>query len=83
MLSLTFLLYSSHAGVLTFVLADGAAQCDFIGINLGTLVHEQLDVFVDRQVHRHLINCIPSCTRNGVFDSTLLEPIVPMLLGRG
>lgn len=44
------------------------------------LVHEQLDVFIDRQVHRHLIDYIPKCALNGVFDSALLESIVPMLL---
>ena len=48
--------------------------------HLDILVHEQLDVFIDRQVHKHLISYIPSCALNGVFDSALLEAIVPMLL---
>ena len=47
---------------------------------LDVLVYEQLDVFVGRQVKRHLIDCIPKCALNGVFDSALLETIVPILL---
>ena len=47
---------------------------------LDILVYKQLDVFMDRRVHRHLIDCISSCTLNSVFDSTLLESIVPVLL---
>lgn len=48
--------------------------------HLDILVHEQLYVFIDRQVHRHLIDCIPSCALNNVFDSALLEAIVLVLL---
>ena len=44
------------------------------------LFNEQLDVFMDRQVHRHLTNCIPSCALNNVFDSALLKAIVLVLL---
>ena len=44
------------------------------------LVYEQLDVFVGRQVHGHLIDCIPKCALNGAFISTLMETIVPILL---
>lgn len=47
---------------------------------LDVLAYEQLDVFVGRQVHIHLIDCIPKCALNGVFDSALLETIVPVLL---
>jgi len=47
---------------------------------LDILVYEQLDVFIDRQVHRHLIECIPSCTLNSVFETALLGAIVPVLL---
>ena len=47
---------------------------------LDVLFYEQLDVFVGRQVHRHLNDCIPKCALNVVFDSALLETIVPMLL---
>jgi len=80
MLSTTFLLYSSRAGVLPSTAADGASRYDVVSIDLDILVHEQLDVFVDRQFHRHLINCIPSCALNSVFDSALLEVIVLVLL---
>ena len=41
---------------------------------------EQLDIFVSRQAHRHLIEYISRCAMNGVFDSSLLETIVPTLL---
>lgn len=47
---------------------------------LDVLVYEQLDVFMGRQVHRHLIEYIPKCALNGFFDSALLETIVPVLL---
>ena len=80
MSSTNFLLHSSCAGVLPYVVVDGASLCDVISIDLDILVHEQLDVFIDRQVHRHLVDCIPNCALNGVFDSILLEAIVPMLL---
>lgn len=48
--------------------------------HLHILVHEQIDVFINRQVHRHLINFIPIRALNVVFDSALLKAIVPMLL---
>ena len=48
--------------------------------HLDILVHERLDVFIDMQVHRHLIDYIPSCTLNSVFESALLEVIVLVLL---
>lgn len=48
--------------------------------HLDILVHEQHDVFIDREVHGHLIDCIPSCAPNGAFDSALMEVDVPMLL---
>jgi len=35
---------------------------------------------MDRQVHRHLTYCIPSCTLNSVFNLALIEVVVPMLL---
>ena len=44
------------------------------------LIYEQLDVFVGRQVHGHLIDWISKCALNVVFISTLLETIVPILL---
>jgi len=44
---------------------------------LDILVYEQLDIFMSRQSYRHLIDCISKCSLNGVFDSTLLETIVP------
>ena len=47
---------------------------------LDVLVYEKLDVFVGRQVHRHLTDCIPKCALNSVFISILLETIVPILL---
>ena len=47
---------------------------------LDVLVYEQLDVFLSRQAHRHLIDCIPKRALNGVFISTLLETILPVLL---
>ena len=47
---------------------------------LDVLVYKQLDVFVSRKFHRHLIDCIPKCAMNGVFDSAHLETNVPMLL---
>ena len=48
--------------------------------HLDILVHEQLDVFVDKHVHRHLADCIPSCALNNVFDFALLKAIVLVLL---
>lgn len=48
--------------------------------HLHILFHEQLYVFIDREVHTHLIECIPSCAFNDIFDSTLLEAIIPVLL---
>jgi len=48
--------------------------------HLDILVYEQLDVFIDRKVHRHLIDWIPSGALNGAFDSALLEANVPVLL---
>ena len=47
---------------------------------LDVVVYEQLDVFVSRQAHRHLIDCIPKHALNYVFVSALLEAIVPILL---
>lgn len=47
---------------------------------LDVLVYEKLDVFMGRQVHRHLIDCIPKCALNDVFVFALLEIIVPVLL---
>ena len=38
---------------------------------------------MDKHVHRHLIDYIPNCALNGVFDSALLETIVLVLLGGG
>lgn len=35
---------------------------------------------MSRQAHRHLIEYIPRGAMNGVFDSALLETIVPTLL---
>lgn len=80
MLSTTILLHLSHAGVLPSATADGASHCDVIAIDLDILVHEQHDVFGDRQVHRHLINHIHSYTLNNVFDSALLEVIILVLM---
>lgn len=47
---------------------------------LDILVYEQLHVFVGRQVHGHLIECIPRHSLNDVFVYTLLETIVLVLL---
>ena len=47
---------------------------------LDVLVYEQPDVFVGRQFHGHLIDCILKCAMNNVFMSSLLETIVPILL---
>ena len=47
---------------------------------LDVLVYKQLDVFVGRQAHRYLIDCIPECAQNIVFNSTLLDTIVHVLL---
>jgi len=43
---------------------------------IDVLVYEQLDVFIGRHVHGHLIDYIPKCALNGVFVSTLLETII-------
>ena len=48
--------------------------------HLDILVYEKLDVFMDKQVHRHLIDYIPCCALNGVFNSALLEAIIPVPL---
>lgn len=34
---------------------------------LDILVYEELGVFIDRQAHRHSLNCISSCTLDGVL----------------
>ncbi len=47
---------------------------------LHVLVYEQLDVFMGRQVHIQLIDCIPKCALNDVFYSALLEAIIPVVL---
>ena len=47
---------------------------------LDVLVYEQIDVFVGKKVHGHLIDCIPKCALNNVFVSALLEIIVLVLL---
>ena len=47
---------------------------------LDVLVYKQLDVFMGRQVHGHLIDCIPKCALNSVFVFVLLETIVPVLV---
>ena len=47
---------------------------------LDVLVYEQLDICVRRKSHRHLIDCISRCALDGVFNSTLLETIIPTLL---
>ncbi len=47
---------------------------------LDVLVYEQLDFFVGRQVHRHLIDYILKCALNGVLDSALSETIVLVFL---
>lgn len=52
----------------------------FLSLDLDVFVFEQLDVFVGRKFYRNLIDCIPMCALNGVFESALLETIVPMLL---
>jgi len=59
---------------------DDATCCDVVAINPDVLVYEQLDVFMGRQVHRHLIVCIPKCALNSVFYSTLMEAIELVLL---
>ncbi len=48
--------------------------------HIDILFREELDVFIDRQVHNHLIDCIPNCALNYVIDSTLMEANVAMLL---
>lgn len=68
--------------MLPFAATNGVDHCGVIAIHLDILVHEQFDLFVDRQVHIHLIDYIPSCSLNGVFDSTLLVAIVHVLEGR-
>ena len=47
---------------------------------LNVLVYEQIDIFVSRQAHGHLIDCIPKRVLNNVFISSLLETIVPVML---
>ena len=48
--------------------------------HLDVLVYELFDVFVGRHVPRYLIDYIPSSALNDVFNSIVLEAIVPMLL---
>ena len=47
---------------------------------LDVLVYEQLDVFVSRKSHKHLIDYIPKCALNSVFIFALLETIVLMFV---
>jgi len=42
MLSTTFLLHLSCAGVIPFAATDGVAHCDVVAIDLDILVHEPL-----------------------------------------
>lgn len=51
--------------------------------SLDILVNEQLHVFVDRKVHKHVIAYILSCALNGAFDSAQLEDIILVRLGCG
>lgn len=47
---------------------------------IDVLVYKQLDVFVSRHAHKHLISYMSRYALNGVFDFALLETIVPALL---
>ena len=49
-------------------------------LSLDVLAYKQLDVFVSRKAHRHLIDCIPKHALNGFLVSNLLETILPVLL---
>lgn len=52
----------------------------FLPFQLDILLHEQLDVFIDKKFHRHLIDNIPKCALNSGFNVSLLEAIVAVLL---
>src|SRR5699024_6928212 len=80
MLSTTLLLNSFHLVCCLHLLFMMLFVMTLLLSYLDVLVYEQLDVFMGRQVHGHLIDCIPKRALNGVFVSSLLETIVPILL---
>lgn len=59
MTSATFLLQFSCAGVLHSSISDGVARYDVFAIDLDILLQEQLDLFVDKKVDRHLTATSP------------------------
>jgi len=80
MFSTTLLLHSLHLVCCLQLLFMMLLTVMFLLSYLKVLVYEQLDVFMGRKVHRHLINYITKCALNGVFVFALLETIVPVLI---
>lgn len=52
----------------------------FMMMSLDVVVYEQLDVFVSRQAHIHLIDCIHKRALNSVLVSVILKTIVLVLV---
>ena len=80
MLSTTLLLHLLHLVCFLQLLFMMMLDVMLLLSYLDVLVYKQLDVFVGRQVHGHLIDCIPKCALNSVFISALLETNVAILL---
>jgi len=80
MLSTTLLLHPLHLVCCLQLLFMMLLIVMFLLSYLDFLVYKQLDVIMGRQVHGHLIDCIPKRALNNVFISSLLEAIVPVLL---
>ena len=79
-LSTTFLLHSLHPVCCLQLFFMVLLAMMLLLSYLDVLVYEQLDVFMGRQVHGHLIDCITKCALNGVCVSALLKTIIPVLL---
>ena len=77
MLLTTFLLHTLHSVCCLQLLF---MRLLVVMMLLDVLVYEQLDVFMGRQVHGHLIDCIQKCALSGLFVSALLETILPVFL---
>lgn len=80
MLSTTFLLDSLHLVCYLQLMFMMLLAVMFLLSYIDVLIYEQPNVFMSRKAHRYLIDCIPKCDLNNVFESTLLETIVPMAL---
>jgi len=74
-LSTTFLLHSLHSVCFLQLLFTILLAVMLLLSYLDVLAYEKINVFVSRQSHRHLIDCIPKCSLNSVLEFALLETL--------